>query len=155
QLGKPVVLASVYQYEGQLQVVRPGSACIRCVWPQATRDGIVGNCSEAGVLGPVPGVFGGLQALEAMKLLLDPPGQLKDELLVLDLLTLSTSRVRTKRAGECPEHALPRTAAAPAEASADLEISFDALDQAHAAGFDIVDIREPYEVQQIPTPSSH
>src|SRR5262249_24705208 len=99
QLAKPVVFASVYQYEGQLQIVRPGSACLRCAWREATRDGVVGNCAEAGVLGPVPGVFGGLQAFEAMKLLLDLPGQLNGELLVLDLLTLSTSRVRTRRAG--------------------------------------------------------
>ena len=41
QFGKPVIFASVYQYEGQLQIVRPGSACLRCVWPEATRDGIV------------------------------------------------------------------------------------------------------------------
>ena len=34
------------------------SACLRCLWPEATRDGIVGNCAEAGVLGPVPGVLG-------------------------------------------------------------------------------------------------
>src|SRR5207253_1203282 len=62
--GKPVIFSSVYQYEGQLQVVRPdrGGACLRCVWPDATRDGIVGNCAEAGVLGPVPGTFGSLQA---------------------------------------------------------------------------------------------
>ena len=156
QLGKPVVFASVYQYEGQLQIVRPGSACLRCVWPEATRDGIVGNCSEAGVLGPVPGIFGGLQAFEAMKLLLDLPGQLKDELLVLDLLTLSTSRVRTKRASACPEHAISRATAAqaaavtaaPAPTGGDLplELTFDTLDQAHDAGFDIVDIREPHEL---------
>src|SRR6185437_1901656 len=57
RLRKPVVFSSVYQYEGQLQVVRPdrGGACLRCLWPQATRDGLVGNCAEAGVLGPVPG----------------------------------------------------------------------------------------------------
>jgi molybdopterin/thiamine biosynthesis adenylyltransferase/molybdopterin synthase catalytic subunit len=164
QLGKPAVFASVYQYEGQLQVVRPGSACLRCVWPEATRDGIVGNCSEAGVLGPVPGIFGGLQAFEAMKLLLNLPGQLNDELLVLDLLTLSTSRVRTKRTTSCPGHATARATAAQAAAlgqanaaapSANLELLFDSLDQAHDAGFEIVDIREPYELQQIPTPSSH
>ena len=176
QLGKPVVFASVYQYEGQLQVVRPGSACLRCVWPEATRDGIVGNCSEAGVLGPVPGIFGGLQAFEAMKLLLDLPGQLKDELLVLDLLTLSTSRVRTKRANTCPDHATSRakaaqaTAVAQANAAGDphaasltgadepatpLELTFDTLDQAHEAGFAIVDIREPHELLETPTPSSH
>jgi adenylyltransferase/sulfurtransferase len=152
QLGKPVVFASVYQYEGQLQIVQPGSACLRCVWPEATRDGIVGNCSEAGVLGPVPGIFGGLQAFEAMKLLLDLPGQLNNELLVLDLLTLSTSRVRTKRSTACPEHAISR---ASADAPASLELSFDTLDQAYDAGFDIVDIREPQELQEIPTPSSH
>jgi adenylyltransferase/sulfurtransferase len=185
QLGKPVVFASVYQYEGQLQIVQPGSACLRCVWPEATRDGIVGNCSEAGVLGPVPGIFGGLQAFETMKLLLGLPGQLKDELLVLDLLTLTTSRVRTKRAAACPEHATSRAAAAQAAAVAQanaaasgttatasaqanaaasgttanaqppFELSFDTLGQAHEAGFDIVDIREPHELQESPTPSSN
>jgi molybdopterin/thiamine biosynthesis adenylyltransferase/molybdopterin synthase catalytic subunit/rhodanese-related sulfurtransferase len=169
QLGKPVVFASVYQYEGQLQIVRPSSACLRCVWPEATRDGIVGNCAEAGVLGPVPGIFGGLQAFEAMKLLLDLPGQLHDELLVLDLLTLSTSRVRTKRATSCPEHAVSRAtlvhAAAVAQANAaapdvaarvpNLEVSFDTLDHAYDAGFDIVDIREPNELEEMPTPTSH
>ena len=154
RLGKPRVFASVYQYEGQLQIVRPGSACLRCVWPEATRDGIVGNCSEAGVLGPVPGIFGGLQAFEAMKLLLGLPGQLKDELLVLDLLTLSTSRVRTKRASACPEHAISRAVTAQAS-TAPVELEFDTLDQAHEAGFDIVDIREPHELQQSPTPSTH
>jgi adenylyltransferase/sulfurtransferase len=185
KLGKPVVFASVYQYEGQLQIVRPGSACLRCVWPEATRDGIVGNCAEAGVLGPVPGIFGGLQAFEAMKLLLDLPGRLNDELLVLDLLTLSTSRVRTKRASSCPEHAVSRATAAQAAAVAQantaaagaaanrgttsvggviagaaganpvLEVSFDTLDQAYDAGFEIVDIREPNELQEMPTPTSH
>src|SRR5581483_1910235 len=76
----PIVFSSVYQYEGQLQVVRAdrGGPCLRCVWPEATRDGIVGNCAEAGVLGPVPGTFGSLQAFEALKLLLDLPGQLGD-----------------------------------------------------------------------------
>lgn len=186
QLGKPAVFASVYQYEGQLQIVQPDSACLRCVWPEATRDGIVGNCSEAGVLGPVPGIFGGLQAFEAMKLLLDLPGQLKGEMLVLDLLMLTTSRVRTKRASTCPEHATSRRAPAthgtphshdapgtrgaphshsasgtyPGSTAAEvapcpLELSFDTLDQAHDAGFDIVDIREPHELAQTPTPSAN
>ena len=64
ELRMPVLLASVYQFEGQLQWLRPAptAACLRCVWPDATRDGLVGNCAEAGVLGPVPGVLGSLQA---------------------------------------------------------------------------------------------
>ncbi len=132
-------------------MIRPerGGACLRCVWPEATRDGIVGNCAEAGVLGPVPGVFGSLQAFEALKLLLDLPGQLTDEVLVLDLLTFSTSRVRTRRAKSCPDHAR-NPAAEPADA--DLEVTFQTLDLAHRAGFEIVDIREPHELQQTPIP---
>ena len=154
QLRKPVIFASVYQYEGQLQTVRPESACLRCVWPEATRDGIVGNCSEAGVLGPVPGIFGSLQAFEAMKLLLDLPGQLNGELLVLDLLTLSTARVRAKRSGSCPEHAAIHPTHSHGS-DTNPELSFDTLDRARDAGFDIVDIREPHELAEIPTPSSH
>ena len=145
----PVIFSSVYQYEGQLQVVRPDrdGACLRCVWPEATRDGIVGNCAEAGVLGPVPGTFGSLQAFEALKLLLDLPGQLGQELLVLDLLTMSISRVRTKRAPTCPDHARPT----PTQNIASLELDFHTLDEARTAGFDIVDIREPQELAEIPT----
>jgi adenylyltransferase/sulfurtransferase len=164
----PVIFSSVYQYEGQLQVVRPDrdGACLRCVWPEATRDGIVGNCAEAGVLGPVPGTFGSLQAFEALKLLLDLPGQLGQELLVLDLLTMSISRVRTKRAATCPDHAriaLAQTQGrapgqgrtATADATTPVELDFDTLDDARSAGYDIVDIREPYEIAETPTPTEY
>jgi sulfur-carrier protein adenylyltransferase/sulfurtransferase len=155
----PVIFSSVYQYEGQIQVVRPDrdGACLRCVWPEATRDGIVGNCAEAGVLGPVPGTFGSLQAFEALKLLLDLPGQLGQEVLVLDLLTLSIARVRAKRATACPDHAQPAQVQAKTQTSAPatLEVDFESLEDAHAAGYDIVDIREPKEIEEIPTPTQN
>jgi molybdopterin/thiamine biosynthesis adenylyltransferase len=97
ELSVPVLLASVHQFEGQLQVVDParGSACLRCLWPQATRDGVVGNCTEAGVLGPVPGILGSLQALEALKILLDLPGRLGDEVLLVNLLETGMTRGRS------------------------------------------------------------
>jgi molybdopterin/thiamine biosynthesis adenylyltransferase/molybdopterin synthase catalytic subunit/rhodanese-related sulfurtransferase len=166
----PVIFSSVYQYEGQIQVVRPDrdGACLRCVWPEATRDGIVGNCAEAGVLGPVPGTFGSLQAFEALKLLLDLPGQLGQELLVLDLLTMSISRLRAKRAAACPDHARTtpaskqpqaqgrgHTQAADTATPAPLEVDFDSLDDARTAGYDIVDIREPSEIAEVPTPTQN
>jgi molybdopterin/thiamine biosynthesis adenylyltransferase/molybdopterin synthase catalytic subunit/rhodanese-related sulfurtransferase len=154
----PVIFSSVYQYEGQIQVVRPDKdgACLRCVWPEATRDGIVGNCAEAGVLGPVPGTFGSLQAFEALKLLLGLPGQLGEEVLVLDLLTMSISRVRAKRAAAHPGHAQTSPARTLTQAQADttpLEVDFASLDEARAAGFEIIDIREPQELEEIPTPT--
>ena len=158
RLGKPVIFSSVYQYEGQLQVVRPerGGACLRCVWPEAARDGLVGNCAEAGVLGPVPGTFGSLQALEALKLLLDLPGQLTDELLMLDLLGYGLTRVRTRRAADCPGHALREAAAGNTSAAgagtSPIELSIDPLEQALADGFEVVDIREPDELARAATP---
>jgi adenylyltransferase/sulfurtransferase len=164
----PVIFSSVYQYEGQIQVVRPDrdGACLRCVWPEATRDGIVGNCAEAGVLGPVPGTFGSLQAFEALKLLLDLPGQLGQEVLVLDLLTMSIARIRAKRAAACPDHARTTLAQTLAhahgqahghasDATSPLEVDFDSLDDARSAGYDIVDIREPSEIAEVPTPTQN
>jgi len=115
------------------------------------------------VLGPVPGVFGCLQALEALKTLLDLPGQLGNELLVLDLLTMSTSRVRIKRASTCPDHASSRVVrpldaaafAAGAAAAEPLELSFDSLEDAEAHGLSVIDIRETRELAETPTPSAN
>jgi len=157
RLNKPVILASVYQYEGQLQVVRarPDAACLRCVWPEATRDGLIGNCAEAGVLGPVPGVLGSLQALEALKLLLDLPGQLGDEVLIVNLLTLSSTKLRTQRAPECRGRACVHVNI-PQEDSfmhqETLEVAFSSLDDAAAEGYVVVDVREPKELEAWPTP---
>lgn len=155
--GKPVIFASVYQYEGQLQAYRPdlNSACLRCLWPEATRDGIVGNCSEAGVLGPVPGILGSLQALEALKLILGLPGQLANEMVLIDLLTLEQNKLRTVRRSDCAHDGSRVIADKPA---ADLEVSFDELMPAVAAGYTLIDIREPREVSEAPiagTPARH
>jgi adenylyltransferase/sulfurtransferase len=162
-LGVPAVFASVHQYEGQLQVVDPTrrSACLRCLWPDATRDGVVGNCTEAGVLGPVPGVLGGLQALEALKIVLGLPGRLGDELLTVDLVGLSTTRLRARRNVACEGRCEPSTLAlqrADQERrdalSTPLELEFDDLQSALAEGYSLVDIREPKEIDETPLEAS-
>jgi sulfur-carrier protein adenylyltransferase/sulfurtransferase len=157
QLNKSVILASVYQYEGQVQVVRahPDAACLRCVWPEATRDGVIGNCAQAGVLGPVPGVLGSLQALEALKILLDLPGELGNEVLMVNLLTLSSTKLRTQRAAECRGRACVHVNIQTEDLSVNeesLEIAFASLDDAAAQGFVVVDVREPQELAASPTP---
>jgi adenylyltransferase/sulfurtransferase len=149
KLGKTAVFASVYQYEGQLQVVHPAGACLRCVWP-AARDGMVGNCAEAGVLGPVPAVLGALQALEVLKLLLGLPGALEDEVLLFDLLTLETRRMKAARTADCAARHVPPAlphASAPAE---DIDRAFASLAAAAAAGFTLIDVREQREREQAP-----
>lgn len=149
--GRPAVLASVHQYEGQLQVVRAdaGGSCLRCQWPEATRDGLVGNCEQAGVIGPVPAVLGQLQAMEALKLLLRLPGQLRDELLLVDLLDCSQRRISAPRDPRCAR-GCARIAAAD-EPAQELEVRLP-LAEAAARGFCIIDIREPEECAHAPLP---
>ena len=148
--GVPLITASVHQFEGQLQVIDPRrrSSCLRCQWPTATEDGLVGNCAEAGVLGPTPGVLGCLQALEAIKLLLDLPDRLKDELLLVNLLQPHITPVRTPRRGGCQAN----WELASAERSPALELSFDDLRLAAQAGYHLIDIREHKEMEQHPLP---
>jgi adenylyltransferase/sulfurtransferase len=152
RLGRPAVLASVYQYEGQLQVVRPDGPCLRCLWPDATRDGLVGNCAEAGVLGPVPGVLGSLQALETLKVLLGRPSAVDDAVLLVDLGTLETRRLRARRAAACAAGPCVRCTPAAAAAGDDLELGAEALSRAAADGYTVVDVREPNEIAAAPAP---
>jgi len=153
--GVPAVLASVYQYEGQLQVVRPdrGGSCLRCQWPEATRDGLVGNCEQAGVLGPVPAVLGQLQAMEVLKVILGLPGQLQDELLLVDLLACGQRRLAAPRNPGCRDGCV-RIDSAPAQSAPDdLDVELP-LAAAAAAGYHVVDIREPMECRFEPMPLS-
>ncbi len=74
RLGKPVVHASVFRFEGQLTVFpAAGAPCYRCLFPVPPPPGAAPSCQEAGVLGVLPGVLGVLQATEALKLLLGMP----------------------------------------------------------------------------------
>ncbi|HEX3848188.1 MAG TPA: HesA/MoeB/ThiF family protein [Steroidobacteraceae bacterium] len=153
---RPAVFASVYQYEGQLQVYAPlpGHACLRCLWPDATADGVVGNCAEAGVLGPVPGTFGTLQALVALKILLGLPGQLAGELLLLDFTGFSSVKLMAPRRAEChaPRCALIRTIEPdPGEP----EVTLASLDEAAARGLEVIDIRTDAEVAEFPSKARH
>jgi len=148
--GKPAIFASIHQYEGQLQVVRPdrNGSCLRCVWPDALKDGVVGNCRESGVLGAVPAVLGSLQAVEALKLLLDLPGQLTDTILLVNLLDLTQRRIRAPRAAECAGGTCSRCARHEVPA-AELELDTP-LAAARGEGLVIVDIRDDDEVAAQP-----
>src|SRR4030095_2003101 len=87
--ARPCVFASVYQYEGQLQVYRPEPdwPCLRCLWPDAPLHGLVGNCAQAGVLGPVPGTLGAMQAMQVLQILLGVETATPPALVVFDLVT--------------------------------------------------------------------
>jgi len=153
---RPAVFASVYQYEGQLQVYKPepSHACLRCLWPDAVADGVVGNCAEAGVLGPVPGTFGTLQALLTIKILLGLSGQLEGELMLLDFNNFSSLKLEAPRSAAClaPDCALIREIA---REEAGTEITLSSLAQAAQLGLDVIDIRTAQEYAAAPTGVRH
>lgn len=153
---RPAVFASVYQYEGQLQVYKPQAphACLRCLWPDAIADGVVGNCAEAGVLGPVPGTVGAMQALLALKIVLGLPGQLDGELLLLDFVNFSNLKIKAGRRAECKAPGCAHiTGIAPEDPR--IEIALDSPAAAARLGLEVIDIRTAEEFAARPSSGRH
>ncbi|GAB3310952.1 HesA/MoeB/ThiF family protein [Haliea atlantica] len=101
--GQPLVSAAAIRLEGQLAVfdTARGGPCYRCLYPEPVDDSAL-RCSENGVLGPVVGVLGALQAMETLKWLsgLAPP--LDRGLLLVDLGQLEFTRLSLPRRANCP-----------------------------------------------------
>src|SRR5580698_6091097 len=148
---KPAVFASVYQYEGQLQIYKPEPkhACLRCLWPDAIADGVVGNCAEAGVLGPVPGAVGTLQALLTLKILLQMSGQLEGELLLLDFMNFTSVKIKALRRTECTAPGCAHISELTGE-DPGAELVLESLAAAAKHGLEVIDIRTSEEVAAHP-----
>ncbi|KAK7195316.1 molybdopterin synthase sulfurylase-like protein [Novymonas esmeraldas] len=66
--GKPLISGSAMGWDGQLSVYGyRGGPCYRCLFPQPPPPETVGSCNDSGVMGPLPGMIGCLQALEVLK----------------------------------------------------------------------------------------
>lgn len=103
-LGKPLVDASIFQFEGQLTVydTEHGGPCYRCLYPTPPPPGEVPSCAEGGVLGVLPGVIGSLQAIEAIKLILNVGEPLVGRLLLYDALAGEFSELKLPKNPDCP-----------------------------------------------------
>ncbi len=155
---KPVVFASIYQYEGQLMFVRPdsGGACLRCLWPEVPEPGCVGSCAEVGVLGAVPGILGTMQAMEAIKYILGLPDGLGSEMEIFNCLTYASQRIKVPKQQACPVcGATPRIRTIDRDEylpPADILVDVLALAPERLGQYRIIDIRELDEVQARPLP---
>ncbi len=102
-LGKTFVDGAVLRMVGLVMTVKGGtSACYRCLFPEPPPPAAVVSCSEAGVLGPIPGTVGALQALEAIKVLTGAGRPLYDRLIQFDGAAMSFTEVDVTRAPTCP-----------------------------------------------------
>jgi molybdopterin/thiamine biosynthesis adenylyltransferase/rhodanese-related sulfurtransferase len=99
----PVVHGSIYRFEGQVTVFKPGAGpCYRCLFPSPPPPELAPSCAEGGVLGVLPGIIGSLQANEALKLALGIGDPLVGRLLLFDALAAEFSEVTIRRDPDCP-----------------------------------------------------
>jgi adenylyltransferase/sulfurtransferase len=102
QHGLPLVWGAVQRTEGQLGVVMPGHACRRCIFPTLPEPGTYPTPAELGILGATAGVIGALEAMEALKILLEMEEILVDHLLLWEATTQTLEKVKISRNTECP-----------------------------------------------------
>ncbi len=101
-LKKPLVDGSILRFEGQATVFVPGGGCYRCLYPSPPPPGTVPSCSEAGVVGALPGIIGSIQAMEAIKLIVGAGEPLAGRLLFFDALDMEFRKLRVRRDPACP-----------------------------------------------------
>ena len=99
----PVIHGSIFRFEGQATVFNPYEGpCYRCLLPEPPPAELAPSCSEAGVLGVLPGIVGSLQAVETIKVLLGIGDTLQGRLLAYDALEQSFRTFKVRRDPACP-----------------------------------------------------
>jgi sulfur-carrier protein adenylyltransferase/sulfurtransferase len=99
----PVVHGSIFRFEGQATVFDPyNGPCYRCLIPEPPPAELAPSCSEAGVLGVLPGIIGSIQAVEAIKMVLGIGDPLVGRLLSYDALEESFRTFNVRRDPQCP-----------------------------------------------------
>lgn len=104
-----LVSGAAIRLEGQVTVFRPdriGSPCYQCLYRDEGGDASE-SCEQAGVLGPLVGVIGSLQALEALKLLLGIGESLDGRLILFDASHSRFREIKLKRDPHCPSCSEP------------------------------------------------
>lgn len=101
-LRLPLISAAAIRLEGQLCVYRndrDDSPCYRCLHPEASDQG--DSCSQSGVLGPVVGVLGTLQALETIKVIAGVGEDAAGQLTLFDARSCEWTKLRLPKRPDC------------------------------------------------------
>ena len=100
-LGKPLVDGSILLFDGQVTTYIPGKSCYRCIFPEPPPPGEVPSCSEAGVVGALPGLVGSIQATETIKVILNIGEILENRMILIDALTMEFRTIKLRRDTSC------------------------------------------------------
>ncbi len=109
-LDIPLVFASVYQFEGRVGIFNHnGGPCLRCLYPEPPEPGLVPTCAEGGIISPLAGIIGSIQANEALKLIIGIGEHLAGKMLSVDSLYLKSRILNVKKDNKCPLCGISRT----------------------------------------------
>ena len=164
--GKPLIYGSVQRFEGQVSVFNcnPDSPNFRDLLPVPPLPGAIPSCSEAGVMGVMPGLIGLLQATETIKLITGIGRCLDGRLLVVDALSMRFRELTLRRDPDrAPIKELIDCAQFSGSATTEMDPSaletitvmeLKALLERDAGDVALVDVRNPAEAEIVVIPSA-
>lgn len=98
----PLISGAAIRMEGQIAVFRhdlPSSPCYQCLYPHEIP---IETCVQTGILTPVVGIIGSLQAIETLKLLVKVGETLAGRLLLIDALNMEWYDIKLTQNPHCP-----------------------------------------------------
>lgn len=99
----PLVSGAAIRFDGQIMVVRsdkPDTACYRCLYKDG--DETVETCEQTGILGPVVGMVGCVQAIETIKVIVGFGEDLTGRLVLFDAMAMEWNEIRLMQSKDCP-----------------------------------------------------
>jgi len=159
------VYASIFRFEGQVSVFNYKNSegevgpNYRDIFPEPPPPGLVPSCSEAGVLGVLPGIVGSMQANEVIKIITDVGEVLSGVLVLMDAASLHLRRLKIERDPDNPlngnnpsidaliDYEQFCNSVSHQESSSVKEVNVHDLKRMKDAeeDFQLIDVREPYE----------
>lgn len=101
--GTPLVSGAAIRFEAQVSVFNPGnpgSPCYRCLYGSDANVDL--TCTANGVIAPLLGIIGSIQACESMKLIMHIGKTLEGRLLLLDAMTMEWHTAKLPKDPDCP-----------------------------------------------------
>lgn len=149
---RPLVYGAIQGFAGQASVFNwKGGPTYRCLFPEPPEAGTVPNCSEAGVLGVLPGLIGTVQATETVKLLTGIGEPLSGRLLLWDALTMATQTVRfatdprSRSISELPPEGYGEVCGVPLSSAEEISVAELRAALANGQAPQLLDVREDWE----------
>jgi molybdopterin/thiamine biosynthesis adenylyltransferase/rhodanese-related sulfurtransferase len=151
KLKKPLISASIYQFQGQCSVFNyQAGPCYRCLYEEPPPAELIPNCALGGVVGVLPGLLGCIQATEAIKIILNQGNTLSGRLLIVDAFSMTTREFQVNKNRHCPccQYGLTADRLFNEKNNNSLAIEIDVhqlVQKIHSSDVLLIDVREVYE----------